>query len=198
MEINAELINENALDSMTTVYHDIPNNFKNSINVNPQIENEIEDVCNRALLNFGRSILSFFNLKYLEMFEDLASYYESDEKLFDLSKDIIQVFNSYFKELNDNLFLKDEKDFDELKFILEISYITLEEIVEDKNIELAYEAFFQIERSIEKENLYLPSKRFIAHGIFELNILDENLIITKDNSKTETINLVIKNELFNS
>ena len=180
MEINAEFINENELANITTVYHDIPDNFRNSINVNPQIENEIEEVCNRALLNFGRSILSFFNLKYLEMFEELARHYEYDEKLFELSKSIIQVFNSYFKELNDNLFLKNEKDFDELKFILEISLITIEEVVEDKDIELAYEAFFQIERSIEKENLYLQSKRFIESGVYELNILDENIMINRE------------------
>lgn len=180
MEINAEFINENELTNITTVYHDIHGNFRNSINVNPQIENEIEEVCNRALLNFGRSILSFFNLKYLEMFEELARHYEYDEKLFELSKSIIQVFNSYFKELNDNLFLKNEKDFDELKFILEISLITIEEVVEDKDIELAYEAFFQIERSIEKENLYLQSKRFIESGVYELNILDENIMINRE------------------
>ena len=180
MEINAEFINENELANITTVYHDIPDNFRNSINVNPQFENEIEEVCNRALLNFGRSILSFFNLKYLEMFEELARHYEDDQKLFELSKSIIQVFNSYFKELNDNLFLKNEKDFDELKFILEISLITIEEVVEDKDIELAYEAFFQIERSIEKENLYLPSKRFIQSGVYELNILDENIMINRE------------------
>ena len=114
------------------------------------------------------------------MFEELARHYEDDQKLFELSKSIIQVFNSYFKELNDNLFLKNEKDFDELKFILEISLITIEEVVEDKDIELAYEAFFQIERSIEKENLYLQSKRFIESGVYELNILDENIMINRE------------------
>lgn len=198
MEINAEFINENELSNITNIYHDIPNNFRNSITINPQIKNEIEKVHNRALLNFGRSVLSFFNLKYLEMFEELARYYEHDEKLFDLSKSIINVFNSYFKELNDNLSLKNEKDFEELKFILEISLITLEEIIEDKNIELAYEVFFQIERSIEKEKLYISSKRFIAHGIIEVNLLNENFIIINDNSKPERITLEIKNELRNS
>ena len=155
MEINAKLINENELVNMSTVYQDIQNNFRNSITINPQMKNEINEVHNIALLNFGRSILSFFNLKYLEMFEELSAYYEYDEKLFELSKSIINIFNSYFKELNDNLFLKNEKDFEELKFILEISLITIEEIVEDKNIELAYEAFFQIERSINMLGLRL-------------------------------------------
>ena len=175
MEINAEFINENELTKITTIYHDIPNNFRNSININPQIENEIKEVHNRALLNFGRSILSFFNLKYLEMFEELSEYYENDKELFELSNSIIKIFNAYIKELNDNLFLKNEDDFDELKFIFGISLITLEEIVEDKDIELAYETFFQIERSIEKEKLYLPSKRFIGPG-FELNTLNEDVI----------------------
>lgn len=192
MEINAEFINENELTKITTIYQDIPNNFRNSININPQIENEIKEVHNRALLNFGRSILSFFNLKYLEMFEELSEYYENDKELFELSNSIIKIFNAYIKELNDNLFLKNEDDFDELKFIFGISLITLEEIVEDKDIELAYETFFQIERSIEKEKLYLPSKRFIGQG-FELNTLNED-VIQRGQSKSD-YNLVIINGL---
>ena len=192
MEINAEFINENELTKITTIYHDIPNNFRNSININPQIENEIKEVHNRALLNFGRSILIFFNLKYLEMFEELSEYYENDKELFELSNSIIKIFNAYIKELNDNLFLKNEDDFDELKFIFGISLITLEEIVEDKDIELAYETFFQIERSIEKEKLYLPSKRFIGPG-FELNTLNED-VIQRGQSKSD-YNLVIINGL---
>ena len=36
------------------------------------------------------------------MFEELSAYYEYDEKLFELSKSIINVFNSYFKEDNFN------------------------------------------------------------------------------------------------
>lgn len=190
MEINAEFINENELINITNVYNDISNNFRNSIKINPQIKNEIEEVHNRALLNFGRSVLSFFNLKYLEMFEELAGFYEHDEKLFDLSKSIINVFNSYFKELNNNLSLKNEKDFDELKFILEISLITLEEIIEDKNIELAYEAFFQIERSIEKEKLYISSKRLVVPGIIEINVLNEKLLVN-DKSKLKGFTLEI-------
>ena len=193
MEIKAEFINENELAKITTIYHDIPNNFRNSININPQIENEIKEVHNRALLNFGRSILSFFNLKYLEMFEELSKFYEYDEELFELSKSIIKIFNSYIKELNDNLLLRNENDFDELKFILGISLITLEEIVEDKDIELAYEAFFQIERSIEKEKLYLPSRRFIGSG-FELNTFNDDLEIQIGQSKSD-FNVVIINGL---
>ncbi|MBR6993929.1 MAG: hypothetical protein IKH85_07630 [Methanobrevibacter sp.] len=176
MEFNVELINENELNTISTIYQDIPSNFKNSITINPQFNNEIEEIYSRALLNLGRSILSLFNLKYLEMFEELARYYEHDDRLFELSKSIIRIFNSYFKELNDNLFLKNEKDFDELKFILEVSLITIEEVVEDKNVELAYEAFFQIERSIEKEELYKKSTKFIIPNLCEFNIYDGNIM----------------------
>ena len=152
LDFNVDLINDNELDKLTAIYQDIQNNFKNSININPHLKSEIEEVYNKALLNSGRTILSFFNLKYLEMFEELVRYYEYDEKLFELSKSIIDICNSYFKELNDNLFLKNQKEFNELKFILEISLITIEEVVEDKDIGLAYEAFFQIERNIGKKN----------------------------------------------
>ena len=95
MEINTKFINENELVNMTTVYRDIQSNFRNSITINPQMKNEIEEVYNRALLNFGRSILSYYNLKYLEMFEELSAYYDltQDEEF----KKLFDTFNTFPK-----------------------------------------------------------------------------------------------------
>ena len=191
MELITEFINENELGTFTTIYNDIQNNFANSININPQLKNDIEEVYSRALLNISRSTLSIFNLKYLEIFENLADYYKYNEELLDLSKSLIHIFNVYFKELNDNLNINHEKDFDELRFILEISLITLEEVIEEKNIELAYEAFFQIERSIEKENLYKKSITFSKPGEYEFKFLLDESSDTNSHDKFDFENVVV-------
>ncbi|WP_298523447.1 hypothetical protein [uncultured Methanobrevibacter sp.] len=176
MEINTELINENELSNMITFYNNIQNNFENSILINPQFENEIEKIYNRSLLNLSKLALNLFNLKYIEMFEELADYHKNNSEMFDFSKSLIKIINSYFEELNDNLNIKNQEDFDELKYILEISLILMEGVIEDKDIELAYETFFQIERRIEKYKLYDDSITVVKEGDFELKftITDES------------------------
>ena len=54
----------------------------------------------------------------------------------------------------DNRDIKNEDDLNELKFILDISLIAIEGVLEDKDLPLAYETFFQIERKITREKLY--------------------------------------------
>ena len=115
MEITTNLINEEEFINMAIIYNDIQNYFGNSINLNPQFVNEINAVYKRAFLNMGKSMLSVFNLKYLEMFEQLAEHYKCNEELYDLSISLLNVFNEDFKQLNDNLDVQNEKDFNELK-----------------------------------------------------------------------------------
>ena len=50
--------------------------------------------------------------------------------------------------------LGDIDDLNELKFTLEVSLIIIEAVLEDKDIELAYEVFFNIDRRIERKKLY--------------------------------------------
>ena len=89
------------------------------------------------------------------MFNFLAQVYEeNDEELIDFADSLITIINSYFKELDSNLNIKSQSDLEELKYILQISLILMEEVQESKNIELAYESFFQIERRVEKHHLY--------------------------------------------
>ena len=146
MNVNLEIT-----DNELSIYNNIDINFKNSINLNSNLKNDIENVYNKTLLNLAKSYLSLFNLKYFEMFEELAGYYKNDEKLYDFSKSLSEYMIQYFRELNDNLDIKNEDDLNQLKFILDISLIAIEGAVEDKDLPIAYEAFFQIERKITKE-----------------------------------------------
>ena len=164
MDFDLKLLN----DSDLSIYNNIERNFKNSININDDFREKIDDAYHRTLLNLAKTSLSLFNLKYLEMFEELANYYKNDNQLYDFSKSLIEYMNSYFIELNDNLNIKNKKDFDELNFILKISSIAIEGAIEDKDIPLAYEAFFQIERKINREKLYKKSINVVKSGEFNL------------------------------
>lgn len=180
-------INENDLNSINQFYSDISTNFNNSIKLNYKFKKEIEDIYARTLLNFGKSALSIFHLKYIMMFESLAEYYDDDEELVEFSNSLISVINDYFEDLNSNLNIKSKHDLDNLNYIINISLFLLEEVMNDKNIELAYESFFQIERKINKKKLYKKSD----NSKMEISIRFNN-----DNSIEIKGNMTISN--FNS
>lgn len=159
----------NDLENIDNIYSNVSTNFKNSININPNFKNEIENIYARTLLNLGRSTLCMFHLKYISMFESLSKYYGNDEELVEFSNSLISFINNYFEDLDSNLNIKTKHDLDNLKYILNISLFLLEEVINDKNIDLAYESFFQIERKINKKNLYKKSNK-----ILDLNILVDN------------------------
>lgn len=168
-------IAEYDINNINKFYSNISTNFKSSINLNQRFKKEIEDIYARTLLNFGRSALSMFHLKYIYMFETLAEYYKDDEELVEFSNSLISVINNYFEDLDSNLNIKTKHDLDNLNYILNISLFLLEEVLLDKNIDLAYESFFQIERKINKKKLYKKSN----NTKFVLNIFidtDNNAI----------------------
>ena len=121
------------------------------------------------------------------MFESLAEYYDDDEELVEFSNSLISVINDYFEDLNSNLNIKSKHDLDNLNYIINISLFLLEEVMNDKNIELAYESFFQIERKINKKKLYKKSD----NSKMEISIRFNN-----DNSIEIKGNMTISN--FNS
>ena len=157
MNISNEIIDEIKLSDVNA-YENISDSFRSAINVNPRFENEIREIYVKTLVNYGRTTLNAYHLKYMEMFNLLAQYYQNDnEELIDFADSLITIISSYFKELDSCLNIKSQSDLDDLKYILQISLILMEEVVEDKNIELAYESFFQIERRIKKYQLYNES-----------------------------------------
>ena len=95
-----ELIDESEITNTS------PDNFKESLKINPKFKTQIPDVYSKALLNLGRTYLSLFHLKYLEMFEDLALHYGDNDELYELSDSLTGIIDSYFSELNDNLYIR--------------------------------------------------------------------------------------------
>lgn len=145
------------------IFNNINNSFKYSISLNPLLENEILNIYKRTLLNSGKLTLNIFHLKYLELFENLVKENKNSEDLFELSDSLIKIIDFYFDKLDNNLFIQSPKDLEKLKNILEISLILMEGSVDNLDIELAYESFFQVERRIEKEKLYKKSLEIIKN-----------------------------------
>lgn len=145
------------------IFNDINNSFKYSISLNPLLEKEIFNIYKRTLLNSGKLTLNIFHLKYLELFENLVKENNNSEDLFELSDSLIKIIDLYFEKLDNNLFIQSPKDLEKLKNILEISLILMEGSVDNLDIELAYETFFQVERRIEKEKLYKKSLEIIKN-----------------------------------
>ncbi len=52
-----------------------------------------------------------------------------------------------------SLNIKNKEDLDNLNYILKLSSIVLEDAIEEDDIELAYESFFQLEQRIKKYTL---------------------------------------------
>lgn len=136
------------------MYDDIDYSFQESIKLNEDLREVIEDVYKLALLNMGKVALSNFHLKYIGMFDKLVNKSENNQELYNLSSSLSSSINSYFLNLNSNLYIKDKTELIKLKNILEVSLILMEGVIEDNDVDLAYESFFQIKRRIKKGNFY--------------------------------------------
>lgn len=133
---------------------DLSNTFKHSIRINPELKRDIDDVYRSILLNMGKTNISIFNFKYIQMLESFAKHDVENKELVEFSESIIKHINTYFKELDFCLNIRNKDDLDNLDFILKLSSFMLENAIEFDDIDLAYESFFQIERRIKKCNLY--------------------------------------------
>lgn len=136
------------------IIDDLSNTFKHSIIINPEFKHDIEDVYKRMLLNIGKTNVSIFNFKYIQMFESFAKEDSENKELAEFSKSIIKHIDSYFKELDFCLNIKNKDDLDNLNYILKLSSIVLDDAIEEEDIDLAYESFFQVEQRIKKYTLY--------------------------------------------
>ena len=153
MEFEHELVSEIEMFKMSSLCNNIQDNFKCSININPQFEYEIGDLYKRTIINFAKTTINMFNLRYMEMFDNLANS-NDDEEIIDFSETLLGFINSFFKKLEQKIVVNSEKDLIELRYVLEVSLILMDGVIEDNDIELAYESFFQIKRRLKREHLY--------------------------------------------
>ena len=163
------------------IIDDLSNAFKHSIIINPEFRCDIDDVYNGILLNMGKTNLSIFNFKYLQMFESFAKKDIENKELVEFSESIIKHINSYFKELDFCLNITNKDDLDNLNFILKLSSIVLEDAIDDDDIDLAYESFFQVERRIKECNLFNNYKIYSIGDYIKFLYFSPNLKNPGDN-----------------
>ena len=131
-------------------YENISINFSNSIEMNPKLNFEIEKVYMRTLTNKAKFILGMFHLNIFDSLEYIvANTGECDDFILDLSEFIAD----YFDKIEYNLNIKSLKDFDEFVHILKLSSIIIDNACQDRDMELIYEAFYQIKSRFVKEKL---------------------------------------------
>ncbi|MBR0271090.1 MAG: hypothetical protein IJQ68_03740 [Methanobrevibacter sp.] len=85
-----------------------------SISINPKFETQINNIYQKTMLNTAKLTLNLFNIKYMEMFENLARFYGKNEDMIDFSDSLSNIINIYLNELENSLKIKNEKDLDEL------------------------------------------------------------------------------------
>ena len=163
------------------IINDLSNAFKHSIIINPEFKCDIDDVYNGILLNMGKTNLSIFNFKYLQMFESFAKKDIENKELVEFSESIIKHINSYFKELDFCLNITNKDDLDNLNFILKLSSIMLKNAIKNDDIELAYESFFQVERRIKKCKLSNNYKIYSIEDYIKFLYFSPNLKNPSDN-----------------
>lgn len=134
---------------MENLFEDLNNSFKLSLEINPNLENEIEKVCLRTLNNYARFIIGGFQLTLFRRAEQLIrlSYDEN-------SIDLIKRFTDYMGDFFDEIFLKiricDMDDLHQLKYILTLSSLLINDALDENNAELAFESFYQMESRIKR------------------------------------------------
>ena len=131
------------------LFEDLESSFKFSLGINPSLENEINKVYSRTLNNYGRFILGGFQLSLFERAEQLARLSCGDDSI-----DLINRFTDYIGNFFDEVFLKirigDMDDLDELKYILTLSLLLIDDALDENNAELAFESFYQLESRIKR------------------------------------------------
>ena len=127
-------------------------NFSKSIEINPELDDEIKKVYDRTLNNQAKSLIGCFHLKIFKCLESiLRTKNEPDDFIFDLSDFIANYFDKVDYKLN----IKNLNDFNELIIILEVSSILIDIALDENDLEWIYEPFYQIESRLKKEKLML-------------------------------------------
>ena len=132
------------------VYENINVSFSKSIEFNPKLLFEINKVYRRTLNNRAKFILGCFHLNIFDSLESIVrTTNESDDFILDLS----EFIGNYFDKIDYELNICSLEEFDEFIHFLKLSSIIIEDAIEENDMELLFEAFYQIQSRFKKENL---------------------------------------------
>ena len=143
LENSQELYNFSGIEDINT-------SFSKSITFHPKIEHEIENIYQRTLNNQAKFLIGSFHLNIFNTIEHIVNVTnEADDFIFD-STDFIQ---NYFNKVENQLNIRNILDLNRLIYILRLSSILLESAEKDKDLEVIYEAFYQLESRLKDEHL---------------------------------------------
>ena len=143
---NLEIISQEM--SNLDEYENIEINFSKSIEFNPKLLPEINKVYERTLNNRAKFILGYF---HLNIFDSLETIVRKTNKTDDFILDLSQYIADYFDRTDHELHIHSLNQFNEFLHILKLSSIIINEAIEENDMELIFEAFYQIESRFKKE-----------------------------------------------
>ena len=132
--------------------------FKFSLDINPNLENEIKKVYLRTLNNYARFILGGFQLTLFKNAEQLIRL-SCDEDSIDLIKRFTDYMGYFFDEVFLKIRIENMDDLEQLKYILTLSLLLINDALDENNVELAFESFYQLESRIKRH--FSLNKKFI-------------------------------------
>jgi len=151
-------------------------NFKYLIKEDKHFKNEITKISKRLYNHKAHSSINFYHLKYFELFNQLL---EKNESLLSSKIWVKENFDILFDEIEREIIIENETQFEKLSLILEISNILLNESIEENNEEIFLESFFQLKSRIKKYFKY--EKTVYDYGNFEVHVKGD--ISFKNNGK---------------
>lgn len=144
--------------------------FKLSLGVNPKLKFEISNVYERTLNNYARFILGGFQLTLFEKAEQMIRLEDSEE-----IEELILAFTEYVKVFFDETYryinFNSIDDIEELKYILTLCLLLINDALDEKSVELAFESFFQIESRMKRE--FAMFKNYYFDSIVSFNDDDD-------------------------
>ena len=139
-DVNAEIRN---------LFENLKYSFKFSLEINPYLENEISKVYVRTLNNYARFIIGEFQLTLFKRSEQLIRLGDNEDSI-----NLIRRFTDYMGYFFDEVFLKirieSMEDLEQLKYILTLSLLLINDALEENNPGLAFESFYQLESRIKR------------------------------------------------
>ena len=133
------------------IHENIDVEFSKSFEFNPKLRSEVNKVFARTLNNRAKFILGWFHLNIFDSLEKIVRNTDSSD---DFIMDLSEFIADYFDQIDSDLNIKNLKDFNEFAHILKLSSIIVNDAVEENDMELIYEAFYQIESRFKKEKYF--------------------------------------------
>ena len=159
------------------IFDNIEDNFSKSILINSKLYEEIKTSYQRTLNNRAKFFLGSFQLTIFNIVENIVN--NCDDYEVDFIEDLTDFISVYFKKTDQNLNIKNKKDFEEFIIILKLSSLILKNAMIDNNLDLIYESFYQIQSRLKKENLLIDFRK--NDNVFiEINFENDSNSFSRD------------------